>query len=382
MAQGGLFAKKSVAQIQAEFGSGELKRTLSSLNLVSLGVGAIIGAGIFVLTGNAAANFAGPAVMLSFVIAGLACAFAGLCYAELASTIPVSGSAYSYAYVTLGEVMAWTMGWLLLLEYGVAASTVAAGWTGYVTSLLGDFGVILPEGLTTSTLQLENGVLRIQPSVNLIGASGILAVTLLLIAGVSESAKVNNIIVLIKLTVLLAFIAIGMFYVDPANWTPFIPENEGGFTYGHTKRGEPKTSLEAAAGRMPLCELGLFLFGGSDQDKLLAAVQTGQRHHGLLAAVRKYDDHADAHGYGGFFFWFDMLARSEATMHLADAAQRGELAKQQRSPHIAIVPQVKLSLILDLPECDGAFVDSHELGRAYGTAMALLSLDALDRASR
>ena len=232
MAQGGLFAKKSVAQIQAEFGAGELKRTLSSLNLVSLGVGAIIGAGIFVLTGNAAANFAGPAVMLSFVIAGLACAFAGLCYAELASTIPVSGSAYSYAYVTLGEVMAWTMGWLLLLEYGVAASTVAAGWTGYVTSLLGDFGVVLPKGLTTSTLQLEEGVLRIQPSINLVGASGILAVTLLLIAGVSESAKVNNIIVLIKLTVLLAFIAIGVFYIDPANWSPFIPENEGGFTYG------------------------------------------------------------------------------------------------------------------------------------------------------
>jgi APA family basic amino acid/polyamine antiporter len=226
------FARKSVEQVRAEFGAGELKRTLTALNLTSLGVGAIIGAGIFVLTGNAAANFAGPAVMLSFVIAGLACVFAGLCYAELASTIPVSGSAYSYAYVTLGEVMAWTMGWLLLLEYGVAASTVAAGWTGYVLSLLGDFGITVPDTISRPTLELKDGVLTFQPSVNLIGAGGILAVTALLVAGVSESAKVNNIIVVIKLTVLLAFIAIGVFYLDPANWVPFIPENEGGFTYG------------------------------------------------------------------------------------------------------------------------------------------------------
>jgi APA family basic amino acid/polyamine antiporter len=232
MADGRLTAKKSVQQVQQELGSGELRRTLGSLNLVSLGVGAIIGAGIFVLTGNAAANFAGPAVMLSFVIAGLACLFAGLCYAELASTIPVSGSAYSYAYVTLGEVFAWVMGWLLLLEYGVAASTVAAGWTGYVLELLKDFGISVPAAMSTSTLQLVDGVLQVSPSINLIGAIGILAVTGLLVLGVRESANVNNIIVVIKLTVLLAFIAIGFFYVNPANWTPFIPENEGGFTYG------------------------------------------------------------------------------------------------------------------------------------------------------
>ena len=232
MAQGRLFAKKSVEQIQREFGASELKRTLGAVNLVSLGVGAIIGAGIFVLTGNAAANFAGPGVMLSFVIAGFACAFAGLCYAELASTIPVSGSAYSYSYVTLGEVFAWVMGWLLLLEYGVAASTVAAGWTGYVIELLADFGLKIPDALSRSTLQLKDGVLQIQPSINLVGAFGILAVTSLLVIGVSESARVNNVIVIIKLTVLLAFISVGLFYVDPANWSPLIPENEGGFTYG------------------------------------------------------------------------------------------------------------------------------------------------------
>jgi APA family basic amino acid/polyamine antiporter len=232
MATSRLFAKKSVAQIQREFGAGELKRTLGSLNLVSLGIGAIIGAGIFVLTGNAAANFAGPAVMVSFVIAGFACAFAGLCYAELASTIPVSGSAYSYSYVTLGEVFAWVMGWLLLLEYGVAASTVASGWTGYVLELMADFGLKVPDALSQSTLQLQDGILRIAPSINLVGAVGILAVTSLLVLGVRESATVNNVIVAIKLTVLLAFIAIGVFYINTDNWTPFIPENEGGFTYG------------------------------------------------------------------------------------------------------------------------------------------------------
>ncbi len=232
MANGQLFAKKSVEQIQAEFSSGELKRTLTATNLTSLGIGAIIGAGIFVLTGNAAANFAGPGVMLSFVIAGACCVFAALCYAELASTMPVCGSAYSYSYVTMGEVFAWIMGWLLLLEYGVAASTVASGWTGYVTSLLSDFGVHFSSGITQSTLRLQDGVLQTGSGFNLIGAIGILAVTSLLVIGVKESASVNNVIVAIKLSVLLAFIAVGVFYVSSDNWHPFIPANEGGFKYG------------------------------------------------------------------------------------------------------------------------------------------------------
>jgi hypothetical protein len=140
---------------------------------------------------------------------------------------------------------------------------------------------------------------------------------------------------------------------------------QGAFTYGHTTRGAPRASVEAAAGRMPLCELGLFVWGGSDQQKLHAAVAAGHRHHGLLAAVRKYDDHADRHGYGGFFFWFDMLARTEATLALADGAARAELLAAQKA------------LVLDLPELDGCFVDSHELGRTYGTAMALLCLHAI-----
>jgi APA family basic amino acid/polyamine antiporter len=237
----GLFIRKPVAQIVSEFQSGELHRTLGSFNLVTLGIGCIIGAGIFVLTGHAAATMAGPAVIYAFVISGLACAFAGLCYAELASTMPVSGSAYSYSYVTLGEVFAWTMGWLLLLEYGIAASTVAAGWTGYVVSLAKDFGIFIPDAVSHSTMQYivpdpnnpaAHGALATTSSVNVVGALGILAVTALLVVGVRESARVNNVIVVIKVSVLLAFIAIGVGYLDPANWHPFIPANEGSFHYG------------------------------------------------------------------------------------------------------------------------------------------------------
>jgi len=225
----------------AEFESGELKRTLGAFNLVTLGIGCIIGAGIFVLTGHAAATMAGPAVMYAFVISGLACAFAGLCYAELASTMPVSGSAYSYSYVTLGEVFAWTMGWLLLLEYGIAASTVAAGWTGYVVSLAKDFGIFIPDMVSHSTMQYivpdpanpaAHGALQTTGAVNIVGALGILAVTSLLVIGIRESARVNNVIVVVKVTVLLAFVAIGVNYIDPANWHPFIPKNEGSFHYG------------------------------------------------------------------------------------------------------------------------------------------------------
>ena len=195
-----LLIKKSIDQIQREAQGNALKRTLGSVNLVFLGIGAIIGAGIYVMTGNAAANFAGPAVLLSFVIAGLACAFAGLCYAELASTMPVAGSAYTYAYTTLGEVFAWTMGWLLVLEYGVAAATVAAGWTGYATSLLKDLGIIIPPQYASSFIQSvagPDGALSFVTTgnFNLVGAFGILVVTGLLVLGVSESANVNNDIV-------------------------------------------------------------------------------------------------------------------------------------------------------------------------------------------
>jgi len=233
-----LLIKKSIDQIQREAQGHALKRTLGPVNLVFLGIGCIIGAGIYVMTGNAAANFAGPAVMLSFIIAGLACAFAGLCYAELASTMPVAGSAYTYAYTTLGEVFAWTMGWLLVLEYGVAAATVAAGWTGYATSLLKDLGLVIPPQYTSSFIQSvagPDGALAFVTtgSFNLLGALGILVVTGLLVLGVSESANVNNVIVMIKVGILLLFIGFGMFYIHTENWHPFIPPNNGHmFGYG------------------------------------------------------------------------------------------------------------------------------------------------------
>jgi APA family basic amino acid/polyamine antiporter len=232
-----LFIKKSVDQVQREAATHHLKRSLGPLNLVLFGIGCIIGAGIYVMTGNAAAIYAGPAVLLSFVVAGLACAFAGLCYAELASTFPVAGSAYTYSYTTLGEVFAWVMGWLLVLEYGVAASTVAAGWSGNVVSLLGNYGVVLPPEITTAFVQATPDatghlIFSTGHGFNLIGAAGILLVTALLVIGVSESATVNNIVVVIKVGVLLVFIAYGFAFINVANYHPFIPPNQGGFTYG------------------------------------------------------------------------------------------------------------------------------------------------------
>jgi APA family basic amino acid/polyamine antiporter len=232
-----LLMRKSIEQIQYESGHQHLKRTLGPVNLVFLGIGCIIGAGIYVMTGNAAANFAGPAVMLSFVVAGLACVFAGLCYAELASAMPVAGSAYTYSYASLGEVFAWVMGWLLVLEYGVAAATVAAGWSGNVTSLLANFGLHIPDALTTSFIQASAGpggstIFTGGHGLNLLGAAGILGVTGLLVVGISESASVNNVIVAVKVGVLLVFIAMGVAFIHPANWHPFIPKSEGGLKYG------------------------------------------------------------------------------------------------------------------------------------------------------
>ena len=185
-------------------------------------IGCIIGAGIYVMTGNAAANFAGPAVILSFIIAFLACVFAGLCYAELASTMPVAGSAYTYSYTSLGEVFAWIMGWLLVLEYGVAAATVAAGWSGNVVSLLANFNIVIPPELTTSFIQAKtgsDGLLTFVTSggANVLGAAGILMVTLLLVVGISESASVNNVIVFIKVGVLLLFIGFGLGFIFGPN---------------------------------------------------------------------------------------------------------------------------------------------------------------------
>jgi APA family basic amino acid/polyamine antiporter len=232
---GRMAMRKTVAQVQRETETSELKRSLGPWNLVFLGIGCIIGAGIFVRTGNAAALHAGPAVLLSFIIAGIVCAFAGLCYAELSSTLPVSGSAYTYSYATIGEFAAWVMGTLLLLEYGLAASVVAVGWSGYVVSLLGDMGVHIPPTLTGPLgypKELADGS-TITTVFNLPAFLVCTILAILLVIGVSESAKVNNVIVAIKVAVLTAFIVVGgailIANLDQfsVNWQPFIPENTG-----------------------------------------------------------------------------------------------------------------------------------------------------------
>ena len=224
---GQLFARKSVEQMHAEHEHGELKRSLGASNLVLLGIGCIIGTGIFVLTGRAAAQFAGPAIVISFIITGTLCALVALAYAELASAIPVSGSAYSYSYASMGEVVAWIMGLLLVLEYGLAASTVAVGWSGYVTSFLHDVGYDVPVALRgapgTQITDFTTGAAVGTGAVNLPAVIAILAVTGLLVLGVSESAFVNNIVVAIKVTVVVAFIVIGAFFVNPDLWSPLVP---------------------------------------------------------------------------------------------------------------------------------------------------------------
>ena len=212
------WAKKSMEDLQAaDTGESTLKRSLGPGRLLALGIGAIIGAGIFVLTGHAAAQYAGTAIIFSFILGGIACAFAGLCYAEFAALIPMAGSAYTYSYATLGELVAWIIGWDLILEYALGSATVAVGWSGYVTSLLRDFGVHLP------TIH----------GFNLLALLGVLAVTALLAFGTQESTRFNAIIVGVKLLVIAAFLGFGAFHLHPANWHPFLPANTGHFgSYG------------------------------------------------------------------------------------------------------------------------------------------------------
>jgi APA family basic amino acid/polyamine antiporter len=229
-----LFSTKPIGELHEADSANELKRTLDARALVMLGIGAIIGTGIFVLTGTAAANHAGPALVVSFLIAGLGCAFAGLCYAEFASMIPVSGSAYSYSYATLGEFVAWFIGWNLILEYLFAAATVAVGWSGYVVSLVEQLGFSLPDALTNAPFTKGAGhleIVRTGALVNLPAVLVIAAITALCYVGIHQSARFNSIVVAIKVTVIILFIGFGIWVVDGANWHPFIPPNTGGF--GH-----------------------------------------------------------------------------------------------------------------------------------------------------
>ena len=229
-----LFRKKDIVAIlrEAESTNGGLKRTLTATNLVALGIGAIIGTGIFVITGQAAAQYAGPALTISFVISAIGCIFAGFCYAEFAAMIPVSGSVYSYSYATMGEFLAWFIGWDLILEYLFACSTVAVGWSGYMQSLLHGWGIEIPYHLTRPTLEHITGQWELTGSIINFPAVCIVAIiTALLLCGIRQSAWVNSVIVLIKVTVILMFIGFGLSYIDTSNWVPYIPENTG--EYGH-----------------------------------------------------------------------------------------------------------------------------------------------------
>jgi APA family basic amino acid/polyamine antiporter len=241
-----IWVRKSIPALQAEAEEADrqsltthdgvpLKRSLSAISLVSLGIGDIIGAGIFVLTGHAAAANAGPAITLSYVLAGFACAFAGLCYAEMASTVPIAGSAYTYAYATMGEIIAWIIGWDLILEYSLGAATVAVGWSGYVVSFLNDFGIVMPAAFADAPFAFDNGAW--QTTGTIINAPAMVVsagVTALVLIGIRETAWINNLIVAIKLTIVVLFIALAAPYFSTAHWMTasnpdgnFIPPNAG-----------------------------------------------------------------------------------------------------------------------------------------------------------
>src|SRR5687767_9108795 len=232
----GLWTKKSIAVLQQEAAAADtdghqLKRALGALNLTTLGIGAIIGAGIFVLTGQAAAQYAGPAVVLSFCLAGLGCMFAGLCYAEFASMIPIAGSAYTYSYATLGEFFAWIIGWDLVLEYLFGAATVSVGWSGYFVSFMRGIGVNLPMEWTQAPFAYSaaEGLSRTGAVLNIPAMFLIAVLTILLVVGVKESAGFNNIVVAIKVAIIFLVIGFGFMFVNPDNWSPFIPANTGEF---------------------------------------------------------------------------------------------------------------------------------------------------------
>jgi len=243
-----LLRRKSASALQAEAQADHsLKRALGPVNLTALGIGAIIGAGIFVLTGKAAAQYAGPAIVYSFILSGLACAFAGLCYAEFASMIPISGSAYTYGYATLGEFVAWIIGWNLILEYLFAASTVAVGWSGYVVSFLKDFGITIPAAFTNAPYDhvtpkdahwwdlwqlFVHGWTSTGAVLNVPAMAIVAGVSIILIIGIKESAGFNGAIVALKLLVILTFIAVGAFYIKRANWHPFVPPAIGPGQFG------------------------------------------------------------------------------------------------------------------------------------------------------
>ncbi len=335
-----------------------LKRVLNAGNLITLGIGAIIGAGIFVLSGQAAAMYAGPAIVISFVISGLACLFAGLCYAEFASMIPVAGSAYTYAYATLGEFVAWIIGWDLILEYLFAASTVSVGWSGYVVSFLKDFGIVIPAQFTSAlgTILVNIPDIGWKPEtaelIKSMAASGIntetlphltailnlpamfivAAVTLLLVIGIKESANFNNIMVIIKVFVIILFTGIGFYFVNKANWHPFIPKNTGEwghFGWSGILRGSAviffayigfdAVSTTAQEAKNPQKDMPIGILGSLSISTILyilvAAVLTGVVSYTMLNVADPIAVGVDAMGNG--LFWLRPIIKIAAIAGLS-----------------------------------------------------------------
>ncbi len=365
-----LTTTKSIEQLHAESastGRHALKRVLGPLQLVMLGVGDIIGAGIFVLAGLAAAQYGGPAILLSFVLAAIACSFAALCYAEFAAMLPVSGSAYTYAYATLGELAAWIIGCALTLEYAVGPSAVAVGWSGYVTSLLRDFGVTVPPAFTAppGTVLVETAprhweilsnvadrlaaqgidpiTLTHQTAVfNLLAAFIVLVMTAVLVVGIQESARVNAAIVVIKVSVIVVFIAAGAAYVRPENWTPFVPRNTGEFGhfgYSGIVRGAAvvffafmgfdSVTTAAQETKHPQRDLPIGIFGSLAGCAvlyiLLAAVLTGVVHYPELNVPDPIAVGVDATG----LTWLSPLIKLGAICGLSSVVLVGMLAQSR-----------------------------------------------------
>ncbi len=227
----GLWSRKKIGADEEYLGENSLRKVLTPFSLVMLDIGCIIGAGLFSITGIAAADNAGPAVIISFVIAAIGCAFAGLCYSELATMIPVSGSAYTYTYASMGELLAWTIGWNLILEYAIGAATVSISWSAYFVDLLHNWHIYLPTHILASpwqSIRLQDGS-TVYGMINLPAVLIVGIITAILIRGIQESSFINTIMVILKVSIVIIFIILGYFYINPANYEPFIPENTGHF---------------------------------------------------------------------------------------------------------------------------------------------------------
>ncbi len=322
-----LFLKKSIHDLREEASEKKgLQRSLSAFNLTTLGIGVLVGAGVFVIGGQAAAQFSGPAVIISFILAAIVSAFAALCYAEFASMIPIAGGPYSYAYATLGEFAAWIIGWCLSLEYLFAAATVSVGWSGYLSSLLNDFGLSLPATINGPVLAYDaaTGWSQTGSLFNVPAALIMAAMGLLVAVGIKAANRFNNIMVATKLTVIVLFIVCGFAFINTENWVPFIPENTGTFgSFGWSGilrgagvvffgyLGFDALSTLAQESRNPQRDLPIGMIGSLGIAAiiyiLMTLVLTGAVGYKLLGGPAPFSDAIDA--FGSNFIWLRYVAK-------------------------------------------------------------------------